>query len=140
MEFLAPGNFVTFTGNVLIDCDIQDCSQIICEYTPKRTTRMAPLGGGESVTPARRTSSYGQGALDGECRRIRQAHVGSRTCTIYGASKNIGELIAGGEIKESDAIRELEQAGKATGQPANKLRRNIEDGIKDGKQKPRMKT
>ena len=84
---------------------------------------------------AEKTSRYGMKALENACGRIRNAD--KRTYTIYTEACNIGNLIAGGEIQEDEALMELEAAGRATRQPDEKLMRNIRDGIAEGKRRPR---
>ena len=132
VEYLTPGNFVTFTGDVVLDNDIRTVN--IERPVKKESPIDAYWGeGGDIKKPAR----YGKAALDGECQKVRTAPIGSRTNTLLTASFKIGQLIPGGIINESNAIRDLEIAGTATGLPKPKVQRTVEAGISKGKSDPR---
>jgi primase-polymerase (primpol)-like protein len=135
IEYLTPGNFVTFTGDVVLDNDIVVIEKPVKEsLCASREIEKGPIGVGCDIKkPAR----YGKAALDGECQKVMEAKPSSRTNTLIRASFKIGQLIPGGYVNEYDAIRDLEIAGTATGLPKPKVQRTVEDGISKGKQNPR---
>jgi primase-polymerase (primpol)-like protein len=135
IEYLTPGNFVTFTGDVVVDNDIVVIEKPVKEsLCASREIEKGPIGvGGDIKKPAR----YGKSALDGECKKVMEAKTGSRTNTLLKASFKIGQLISGGYVNESDAIRDLSIAGTATGLPKPKVQRTVEAGISKGKSDPR---
>lgn len=140
VEYLMPGNFVTFTGDSVLDTDIKE---VVIEnpHTVKlvrASSQNKPnVGVGVNAGKIRYTSSYGKAALAGECEKIRRAVVGNRTMTLLTAAFKMGQLIPGGSVNEAEAFCNLEAAASLTGLPDYKIRKTIADGIADGKNHPR---
>ena len=137
IEYITPGNFITFTGDVVIDSDIRE---VAIENPEKKcfvraSSHNKPIGGGGGNV--KYASRYGKAALDGECQKVRSANVGSRTNTLFKASFKIGQLIPGGYVSEFDAILSLESAGLDTGLPQWKVQTTIKSGMEKGKLSPR---
>lgn len=83
------------------------------------------------------TTPYGRRALEAECQRILEAPDGQRNHTIFKASACIGELVAGGEIAEEDAVTALEDAATAIGDDYHKDTITVANGLARGFSSPR---
>lgn len=132
IEYITSGNFVTFTGDVVLDNDIRTVNiekPVLCA-----SRKIEPVGG---VCDIKKPARYGKVALDGECQKVMAAKTGSRTNTLLRASSKIGQLIVSGYVNEEEAIRELSIAGISTGLSKSKVERTVEAGIAYGKQNPR---
>lgn len=81
--------------------------------------------------------AYGQVALAGELERIEQAPHGMRHHSVYGASARIGQLIAGGELDEAEAVKRLMAMALTIELPYSDAKRAVERGIEKGKLRPR---
>lgn len=86
VEFLTPRNFVTYTGKVLMDVEIRDCTDLIKEFQPSspvsrpdRDLYATHIKGHLGRSGVKDNSSYGKAALAGECYKIWRATVGNRT-------------------------------------------------------------
>ena len=102
----------------------------------KATERKRPQGDIEyKVTD--RTTPYGRKALEEERKRILEAPDGQRHNTIYKASATIGELVAGGEVAESDAVSALEDAATSIGDDYQRDVQTVADGLAAGASSPR---
>lgn len=87
----------------------------------------------DKVTP------YGWMALVGECEAIRQAPEGSRHETILNGSRQVGNLVGGGEIDRDIAFLRLEEAACDQEEPLclDEIRGTIDDGLDFGAMRPR---
>ena len=140
MEFKTPGNFVTVTEKPIWDKPIEDRSELIAKYRPVSAVIKPNISTTEKREPpvvCVESTAYGKAALDQESRRVRAARVGTRNRTLYTAARCIGELIAGGDVLESDARVSLEAAGRYHGLAERDIRNGIENGLRDGMMKPR---
>lgn len=83
------------------------------------------------------TTRYGKAALERECRNVSTAAEGQRNATLNRSSLAIGQLVAGGEVAESDAVAELIMAAFACGLPEHELNATIQSGMTAGAREPR---
>ena len=83
------------------------------------------------------TTPYGRTALEAECRRILEAPDGQRNNTIFKASACIGELVAGGEIAEPDAVKALEDSATTVGDNYSRDTMTVANGLNRGFSSPR---
>jgi hypothetical protein len=86
---------------------------------------------------ATETTVWGQHALDSECAKLRTAKPGSRNSQVFASSRCVGELVAGGEVEESQALAALYDAANATGLPADEIAKAIAGGFAKGQLTPR---
>ena len=84
-----------------------------------------------------KTTPYGKKALEEECKRILDALDGQRNNTIFKASATIGELVAGGEVAESDAVSALEDAATTIGDDYQRDVQTVANGLLAGASSPR---
>jgi hypothetical protein len=80
---------------------------------------------------------YGARALQEECRTIAEAKEGERNHILNACAFSIAQLVAGGEIPEAEADRELIRAALACGIREREARATIASGFKGGLKKPR---
>jgi hypothetical protein len=136
VELKPAGNhYVIFTGKPVNELDIRDCTELFRKYNPPEKPEVKRVL--DSAKVAIRTSEYGRGALERECENIRCAS--SRHTQVFASARNIGELIAGGEVSESDARASLEDAGRQSGLSKAKIKENIETGLAKGMRCPRSR-
>lgn len=88
------------------------------------------------------TSGYGRAALDSACHRIRTATPGGeggsgRNSTLFREAAAIAELVAGGEIAESDAMAELVAAAREVGLDEKEIIGTFNSACGRGTMKPR---
>jgi hypothetical protein len=88
-----------------------------------------------------KSGNYGAAALAAECAILAGTAPGSRGSALNRVSFRLHQLVAGGEISESDVEREIYQAVTANGLLAfdgpTKVRRTFESGRRAGLQYPR---
>jgi hypothetical protein len=106
------------------------------EMRTSRAPRLEPRVGGQGAT------RYGEAALRGILGRLSAATHPGRRDALNVASLLVGHLVAGGEIGEALAERELLEAGAAIfaqGPPpeAGEVWRTVRDGLADGQRDPR---
>lgn len=82
--------------------------------------------------------AYGATALSREASRVSAAAEGQRAVTLYAASYAIGRLVAGGEVSEDDAERELTAAGLSCGLAPSEVRHAVESGLRRSEDRPRQ--
>jgi len=135
VELKPAGNhYVSFTGEAINSLGLANCTELFKKYDPPELIR-SNLAGAGPIIVTKETSHYGRQALNRECDNIRCAT--SRHTQVYASARNIGELVAGGEIAESDARASLEDAGSQSGLSKAKIRENIEAGLAKGMRSPR---
>ncbi len=92
----------------------------------------------KSVTPfVGRSSPYGQRALEAEVHAVSVAAEGTRNDRLNTAAFSLGQLVAGGELDEHDALSSLEAAARACNLPSNEASATIASGLKAGLADPR---
>lgn len=84
------------------------------------------------------STKYGAAALETECRAVASEPSGGRNARLNAAAYVIGQLVAGGEIVESEALAGLEQAAAACGLPDHEARRTVQSGFSAGLTAPRQ--
>ncbi len=83
------------------------------------------------------TTPYGKAALDEEISRVALAGEGTRNDTLNRAAFALGQLVAGGEVDMSDALRSLEAAAGSAGLPQVEAGKTIRSGFQSGLEEPR---
>lgn len=86
------------------------------------------------------SSSYATAALTGEYRAVAQAPVGERNTTLNKAAFKLAQLVAGGELSEEDARRELLDAATVAGLSEQEAERTYLSALRAGSQRPRTRT
>lgn len=97
--------------------------------TPPRTHSMN--------TAAFESTPYGAQALEEECRAIADAKEGERNHKLNACAFSIAQLVAGGEIPENEADRELLRAALGCGMKEREARATITSAFRGGLKKPR---
>lgn len=83
------------------------------------------------------TTPYGQAALLDETRKLRAAPEGQRNETLNKCGFALGQLIAGGELDESEATTMLNSTAQSIGLETREVQATIRSGIESGKREPR---
>ena len=84
------------------------------------------------------STAYGRAALETECRAVASEPAGSRNARLNEAAFACGQLVAGGELVESEALTALEQAAAACGLGDHEAQRTIQSGFSAGLAEPRQ--
>ncbi len=84
------------------------------------------------------STRYGRAALETECRAVASEPAGSRNARLNAAAFACGQLVAGGELVESEALTGLELAASACGLGDHEAAKTIESGFQAGMQEPRQ--
>lgn len=87
---------------------------------------------------ATESSAYGRKALETECHAVASEPQGSRNARLNQAAFASGQLVAGGELDEQDAIRSLQHAAAACGLDESEADKTISSGMRAGVQEPRQ--
>jgi hypothetical protein len=82
-------------------------------------------------------SPYGRAAKDRETAAVAAAAEGTRNDTLNRAAFSLGQLIAGGELGESEAVDALRQAGIGVGLKPAEVDQTIRSGLAAGRKDPR---
>jgi Bifunctional DNA primase/polymerase, N-terminal len=77
-------------------------------------------------------------AVQGELDRVTRATLGGRNNALYIAAVALGQLVAGGELTESDVTGWLADAARQVGQGEGEARRTIASGLRAGARRPRQ--
>jgi hypothetical protein len=101
--------------------------------------RRAPQrpGGPPRIAPPGECSPYGRHALYRELEAVRTCPEGRRNARLFLAARNLGELIAGGELSAVGVPEALGAAGLAAGLSAREVTRTIQSGLLRGMETPR---
>ncbi len=83
------------------------------------------------------TRRYAVAALDAEIMAVEQAKMGDGNAQINRSAFALGQLVAGGELEESEVIRCLENAVRSWAKPDPKASDTIRSGLSAGKLQPR---
>jgi putative DNA primase/helicase len=85
----------------------------------------------------RDTSHYAKTALNGECIAVETAPQGERNNQLNRSAFSLGQLVAGGELIESEVISNLEQSALTAGLSLSEAQQAISSGLSAGKLQPR---
>lgn len=102
--------------------------------------RPAPLPPQKPVTIALASDRRGkwlQAAVNGELERVTSSAPKQHNTALYLASVALGQLVAGGELGESDVAEWLASAALQVGQGEGEARRTIASGLRAGAKRPR---
>lgn len=80
---------------------------------------------------------YGARALEDECRAIADSKDGQRNIELNSRAFSIAQLVAGGEIPENEALRELMHAAQSCGMKQREAEQTITSAFKGGMKQPR---
>jgi len=105
------------------------------EDAPAATSRAAAPA--VPVVPSGRSTGYAQAALVRECEKVASTLQGSRNHQLNAAAFNLGQLVSGGELSESDARTGLADAAQAAGLGTVESSRTVESGLAVGAREPR---
>lgn len=83
------------------------------------------------------STRYGLGALRDEVRQLRQTPGGRRNDQLNRTAFKLSQLVAGGELKESDVREQLTKVARETGLDEEGIRDTLKSGLTAGKQQPR---
>lgn len=83
------------------------------------------------------TTAYGESALKQEIDAVATAAEGTRNHTLNTAAFALGQLVAGGEVDQTDAYRSLEAAADSAGLPQVEASKTIRSGFEAGLTDPR---
>lgn len=89
-----------------------------------------------SVRRVSRTTAYGRAALDGILRDVAAAAEGSRNHTLNRAAFRAGQLVAGEQIEEAEALATLAEGGRRCGLPDAEAQKTIDSGFRAGLSEP----
>lgn len=101
----------------------------------KQPFRKSP-GTAQPFTNGRR-QRYGQSALEGECKKVREAQEGERNTVLNTAALKVFRNVANGSIAEEDAISALTEAALACGLSQEEIRKTLESAKQKGLADPR---
>ena len=105
--------------------------------------RVAPAAPPVATGPVRvavggdRRGAYLTAAIDGEARKVAAAPEGQRNHTLYTSAIALGQLVAGGELDDTDARLVLSQAAAEAGLWLGESARTITSGLRAGATRPR---
>ncbi|MDF4250452.1 bifunctional DNA primase/polymerase [Streptomyces sp. WMMB303] len=101
----------------------------------------APLPPQQPITvplkATERHSRYVRAAVDGELTRIAKAGRGEGNNALYHASVALGQLVAGGVLKEAEATAYLTEAATRKGRAERESAATIASGLRAGAKRPR---
>jgi len=83
--------------------------------------------------------TYGRSALERECASVANTEEGQRNHALNAAAFAIGQLVAGGELDEGEAIAALRSAAEAAGLKSGEIEATIQSGMQSGASDPRTK-
>jgi hypothetical protein len=123
----------------LNDCEIAEPPNWLIELVRKKVD--APrLDSFLASQPVLKSSQYGESALESEIAEVKRAPEGARNDTLNRAAFAVGQLVAGGELDESEALSQLKNAAEYIGLPTREIESTIQSGINSGKREPRSAT
>ncbi|WP_431897317.1 bifunctional DNA primase/polymerase [Nonomuraea sp. bgisy101] len=102
--------------------------------------RPAPLPPQKPVTitmTADRRGNYLRTAVEREVERVTGSPPNGHNNALYCASVALGQLVAGGELPETDVTGWLTDAAASVGQPYGEAQRTIASGLRAGARRPR---
>ncbi len=88
-------------------------------------------------TAAFEATPYGARGLEEECRAIAEARDGERNIKLNSSAFSVAQLVAGGEIPEGEAYREVLRAALACGMKEREAKATIASAFKGGMKEPR---
>lgn len=105
-------------------------------------TPAAPVGGVFDPPAARlhlvgRTSAYGARVLERCCADVRAKGEGGRNAELNATAYLVGHYVAGGEVDEADALRELTAAALDAGLEPSETAATIASGLRSGRATPK---
>lgn len=87
---------------------------------------------------SKRITTWASKALAAECDRVINAPAGTGNDILNQAAYNIGQIVAGGSLEETEAIAALLDAATANGRrPEEEASKTIHSGLQSGKSQPR---
>jgi len=140
----AHGGYVVAPGSLINDTPYRVLADVAPAMLPPwlvESLRPAPLPPQEPVkiaVPTDRRSAYLHVAVTEQVKRVLDAPGGRHNISVYLSAVALGQLVAGGELGESDVIGWLMSAAQQVGQGQDEARRTIRSGLDAGKGRPRV--
>ncbi|OEJ36219.1 bifunctional DNA primase/polymerase [Streptomyces agglomeratus] len=139
----AVGGYVVGAGSIVGGRSYE----VVCDDAPAplphwltELLRPAPLPPQKPVTVALASDRRGKwlrAAVNGELERVTSSGDDQHNNALYLASVALGQLVAGGELSESEVTGWLTAAALQVGQSAREAQRTIASGLKAGAKRPR---
>jgi hypothetical protein len=139
----AHGGYVLAAGSIVEGREYRLCADLpvadlpawlVEALTPTPLPDQAPI----TVTlGADRVGRYVQGAIDAQLRHLEQAAQGGRNHALYMSAVALGQLVAGGAVKEQEVEGLLTQAAHRIGLRPMEAARTIASGLRAGARRPR---
>jgi len=104
---------------------------------PTRVFAERIVGGGVRYVPWEKATRYGAVALENQAGAVRDAPNGERNNTLFKATATIARLIAGGELDEAEALKQLKLAGETAGLDTHEVIQTMLSGYAVGINEPR---
>lgn len=135
LELYSDTRFFAVTGDRILDRDQVDLDafRALAACRPQRRAAQpstAAINSGNST-------AYGSRALESEVAELLRAQEGNRNNQLNTSAFKLGQLVAGGEVDEGEALEALERAALGTGLEPDEIRRTLERAVADGKAGPR---
>jgi hypothetical protein len=92
---------------------------------------------GAHASRAAGSTRYGLAALDDELERLRRAPVGTRNQTLNRAAFCLAQLVAGGELRETEVVDALGAVAVSRGLSRREAERTVASGLAAGRLHPR---
>ncbi len=104
---------------------------------PARKTGAPPPQAREGVSTGSLNGNYAKAALSGELDLLAKTPVGQRNEQLNKSTFALSQLVAGGELDESEVVQKLSDVATAIGLDEREIARTIASGIKAGAKSPR---
>lgn len=142
LEMYDRGRYFCMTGNHLpgtpdtIENRGEEIESLYQEFFAP-TAAAAAAAAAAPASASTKGSEYGRTALEAEASKVSSAPEGSRNNTLNNAALCLGELVAGGELDESDVVARLTKAAHEAGLTGSEVKGTIRSGMEAGKKNPR---
>ena len=104
---------------------------LVSKHPPKQQTVS------QNTPSSGNTSKYGRKTLEDECTALAMTGKGGRNQALNEAAFTIGQLVAGGEIHQTEAETALIDTALRTGLPETEARKTLASGLQAGLKEPR---
>lgn len=141
IDVRADGGYVVAAGSTLqfgnyttaADAPVEDAPEWLIEACQRRNAKVIDV----ELPSTDRYERYVATALDAECGAVALAPVGTRNDTLNTAAYNVGQLVGGGMLDNTDALNHLLAAAQRAGLGEVEAERTILSGLLAGVRNPR---
>jgi hypothetical protein len=98
---------------------------------------VAPLPPPTSTRPSPGRRSWARAAIEAEVERMRTASEGTRNNALNRAAFALGQIVAGGQLTETEVVERLVEAAEAAGLEQREIAPTIRSGLRAGAERPR---